>query len=402
MAKISFETLSFEENEDTIAVTFLKIFCFDTQNDALEAIGEFRISKNAIDFKGVSKADAESKLNILLAKGFTNLRSRLNGKRAIYVHKLSGIPLIGNIAFGIVDRNTSIIEVKPITACNLKCIYCSVDDEMRPVDFVVEKDYLVDEFRKIANYKKCSLEAHIGGQAEPLYYADLVPLVKGLSSIKHVKEISIDTNGTLLTKKIVDDLANAGMTRFNLSLNAMEQKLAEKIAGKPYNLKKVIEIAEYISKKADLIIAPCWIPGFNDEEMPKLIEFTKRLREKSKNKVMIGIQNFLCYKYGKRPAKQMHWDVFRKKMKALEKKHKIKLLLDFKKDFNIKETKPLPKPFRKGQKVEADIICPGRLKGEKIAVAKERSIIVPNCERTGKVTLKITRAKHNIYYGVCL
>ncbi len=232
MAKISFETLSFEEKEGKVKVTFLKLFYFELPKAQMESIAEFKIEKNTIEFKGISKADAESRLNLLLAKGFSNLKNKINGKQAVYIHQLSGIPLVGSIAFGIVDRNTNIIEVKPITVCNLKCIYCSVDDEMRPVDFVVEKDYMVSELKKILKYKQNnSIEIHIGGQAEPLYYADIIPLVRDLSSIKQVKIISVDTNGTLLTKKSVDSLVKAGMTRFNLSINAISPELAEKLAG---------------------------------------------------------------------------------------------------------------------------------------------------------------------------
>lgn len=403
MAKIEFETIGFKEKEGKIEVTFLKIFSFEITRDVLESIGEFKLWKNSIEFSGVSKTDAESKLNLLLAKGFTNLKNKINQKPTIYVHKLSGIPLIGNIAFGIVDRNTSIIEVKPITVCNLRCVYCSVDESMRLVDFVVEKDYIVDEMKKILNYKKCSnIEIHIGGQGEPLYYDDIVPLVKDLAKLRQVKEISIDTNATLLSKKTADALVKAGMTRFNVSLNAMDQALAEKIAAEPYNLRNVLEITEYISKKADLIIAPVLVPGINEMEMPAIIEFAKKLSQKSKNKVLAGIQNFLCYKYGKKPAKQLAWDKFIKKLEEWEKAHDTRLLLDFKKDFNIEPTKPLPKPFKKGRKIDADIICPGRINGEKIAVSGERSVTLPKCAKSGRVKVKITRTKHNIFYGVCV
>ena len=402
MAKITFETLSFEEKNNKVVATFLRIFYFELEKSELERIGQFRLGKNSIEFRDISKTEAENRLNMLLAGGFANLKNKANNKQAVYVHRFSGIPLVGNVSFGIVDRNTNIIEIKPITVCNLKCIYCSVNDDMRPVDFVVEKDYLVEEFRKIADYKGCSnIEAHIGGQAEPLYYADLVPLVRDLSSIKWVKTISMDTNGTLLSRNAVDELVNAGMTRFNISVNAMDEKLAESVAGRPYNLAKVLEIARYMAKKADIVIAPVWIPGINDMEIPKLVEFAKELQKKSKHRVIIGIQNFLNYRYGRNPVKQMPWEKFEKRLKELEKSHKIRLLLDFKKDFNIEQTKPLPKQFRKGQKIDATIVCPGRLAGEKIAIAGERSITVPKCSRTGTVRLRITRTKHNIYYGVC-
>jgi len=403
MANLSFETLSFQEDKDVITVVFLRIFSFDIPREALSAIGKYSISKKSIFFKGTAQEDAELKFNLLLAKGFENLRNKINNKKAVYVHKGSGIPLVGNVAFGIVDRNTSIIEVKPITVCNLKCIYCSVNDDARPVDFVVEKDYIIEELKKILDYKGCeNIEIHIGGQAEPVYYADLVLLVRDLAEIEQVARISIDTNGTLLSKKLVDDLVEAGMTQFNVSVNSMEPDLAQKIAGQPYSLNNILEIAKYISKKADLIVAPVWMPGVNDNEIPKLIDFAKSLQGKSQNRVILGIQNFLNYRFGRNPVKQMSWDLFRKKLKELEKSCQTKLLLDFKDDFNIRPTKPLPKPFKKGNRIEADIICPGRLAGEKIAAANNRSITLPNCAKTGRQKIKITRSKHNIYYGICL
>lgn len=403
MAKIRFETLSFEDKGETIGVTFLRLFYFELPKELVESIGKVKVGKDSLDFAGIPKEDAESRLNLILAGGFAGLKNKVSGKQAVYVHKKSGIPLVGNIAFGIVDRNTNIIEVKPITACNLKCIYCSVNDDLRPVDFVVEKDYIIEELKKIIDYKGCSsIEIHIGGQAEPLYYADLIPLVRDLSSIKEVREISMDTNCTMLSKGLVDRLAEAGMTRFNLSINAMDAELAEKIAGAPYNLKKVLETAEYIAEKANLIIAPVWVPGINDKEMPRIIEFAKKLMKKSGHKVIIGIQNFLNYRMGRNPVKQMQWEKFEKRMKELEKKHNVKLLLDFKEDFSVRQTKPLPKPFKKGQRIDAEIVCPGRLEGEKIAVAENRSITVPDCAKKGRVKLKITRTKHNIYYGACV
>jgi uncharacterized Fe-S cluster-containing radical SAM superfamily enzyme len=133
--------------------------------------------------------------------------------------------------------------------------------------------------------------------------------------------------------------------------------------------------------------------------MPKFIKLIKELQKKGR--VIPGIQNFLEYRHGKCPVKQMNWDVFRKKLGELEKKHNIKLVLDFKKDFKVHETKKLPKPFKKGQVIKARIMCPGHLKNEMIAAASGRAIPVVNCPAKKEIKLRITRAKHNIFYGVC-
>lgn len=378
----------------------MDIFYFYLDKSLLDKIAPFEINTNTISFKNTSDGRARRKFHFLLEKGFQNLTNRLSHKRAIYIHKNSKIPLIGTNYFGLIDRGTNLIEVKPITSCNLGCIYCSVDEgprSRRKVDFVVEKDYLVEEFKKIVDYKAVNdIDAHINAQGEPFLYKDIISLVEDIAKIKQVKVISIDTNGTLLTKQLVDRLATAGLTRINLSLNALDPKIANIIAGFPYNLKRVMEIAAYIPKKMDLIIAPVWLPGYNDEEMPKLAKFASKIGA-GKNCPKIGIQNFLPYKFGRNPIKAVSIDAFYRTLKKMEEKHHIKLIYDMK-DFNVRPVKELPKPFKKGQIIEAEIAFPGRLKNEMIAIANNRLISIPNCfKEHGLVKVKIKRTKHNIF-----
>ena len=44
--------------------------------------------------------------------------------KIIYVDKNSDIPLFGIDFIGIIDRGTNVIEIKPLTLCNLECKYC--------------------------------------------------------------------------------------------------------------------------------------------------------------------------------------------------------------------------------------------------------------------------------------
>ena len=400
MAELSFKTLSFKQEGNKTRVNFLKIFYFYLDNKLLAKIGKFEVKNNSIIFEGISEKRAERKFNNLLAEGFKKLKNTISGKRTVYVHKNSGIPLIGSNSFGIVDRNTSIIDVRPITNCNLNCIYCSVDSGIsskNQVDFVVEREYLVEEFKKIADFKGCDIEIHLGTQGEPLLYAEIVELIKDLSSIEKVKTISMDTNGTLLTEGLIDKLKDAGLTRLNISLNSMNKKLARKLAGCNYDVEKIKKIAVYASKRIQVAIAPVFLLGFNEDEMENLIEFAKKLRGNRKG-YFIGIQNFLNYRFGRNPCKQLPWDKFYSIMKYLEKKTNTKLLLG-PEDFNIQKTKKLPKPFKKDQIIKAEIVCPGRLKNEMLAAASNRTISVPNCFKKGIVKIKITRTKHNIFMG---
>src|SRR3989338_8922844 len=377
MAELVFKDISFEKGKGNVRVDFLRLFYTYLEESSLKKIAPFEVNKNSITFKNISENAAKRKFDFLLFNSFKHLKNRLNNKKTIYIHQSSGIPLIGTNYFGLVDRGTNIIEVKTITSCNISCVFCSVDEgpkSRRKTDFVVEKDYLVEEFRKIAEFKNSnSLHANINSQGEPTLYADMVELVRDIMSIPGVKTSSIDTNGLLLTKQYVDELAEAGLTRINLSINAMDPQKANHLAGYPYNLAKVMEIARYIPQtKMDLIIVPVWMSGYNDEELPKLAKFAVEIGA-GKNCPPIGIQNMLNYRFGRNPAKEMPFDEFYKKMGELEQQHVIKLIFD-KSAFDVEDLPELPKPFKKGQIIEAEVALPGRIGNEMLAVAKGRLI----------------------------
>src|SRR3989344_3093345 len=181
MAELVFKDLSLEKQEDKLKVNFLKIFYTYMDIKSLEKIAPFEVSKNSITFKNVPENNARRKFEFLLSTAFKNLKNRLNNKSTIYIHQSSGIPLIGTNYFGLVDRGSNIIEVKPLTSCNISCIFCSVDEgptSRRKADFVVEKEYLVSEFRKVVEFKSSgNIDAHINAQGEPPLYADMAGLV---------------------------------------------------------------------------------------------------------------------------------------------------------------------------------------------------------------------------------
>ena len=404
MAKLIFQDIKFHEDNNGVKCIFLKNFFFHISKDELNRLGRWKVTDNVLEIEGKENI-ARRNFNHLLEIKLQELKS-FQGKPTTFIHK-GFLPLIGSLYFGIVDRNTNVIEIRPVTGCNLNCIFCSVDMSKRLREFVVQKDYLVEEFEKLAELKLKTvneIEAHINAQGEPLLYDPLSELIKDISKIKGVKTISIDTNGTLLTKEKVDEFVKAGLTRFNVSLNAFSKETANKISSTNYPLEHVLEMCRYIAKKCDILIASVWLHGINDKDIEEIVKFSLELKEiRNKRKPVqstpfIGIQNFLEYQFGKRPIKQQTWENFYSFLKKLEEKYNTKLILK-KEDFTIKEANVLKKPFKKSQRVEAEIVCEGRFENEKLAKAQERTITIPKCSKSGKVRVKITRDKYNVFYG---
>lgn len=402
MPTLTFETLSFRLAGDVLTVDLLRGFTTSIPQEEVEDIAPFKIvDSHTIEFIGIHQEKAELKFSYLLNKHFDNLKTKLTGNKATYIHRNSGIPLIGNVAFGIVYRNSSIIEIKPVTSCNLDCVYCSISEGLSSTknDFVVEKDYLIEELQKLIEFVDEPVEVHVGVQGEPFMYADIENLFADLEAMDKVHTISIDTNGSLLNKEKLDRLSKFKKLQLNLSLDAIDPDIARTMAGtKSYNINHVKDVIAYASEKMPRqpIVAPVLTQGFNEAEMEKIIVWIKSLPRQP----ILGIQNFLKYKTGRNAGAEIPWEKFYAMLEGLEKKYNIKLRLG-KNDFNIKETKELPKPFQEGDVITATIKCIDRFPHAVIAVAGERNISVPNCEfkREKKITVQIVRDKHNVFVG---
>jgi hypothetical protein len=406
MTKISYEDIKFSKEQGGVKLVFLRAFESHIDKEDLERIGRFDVKDGALEFPGTDEKAVNKRFGQILANSFTKMQSMLTGHRIVYVHRNSGIPLIGSLYFGIVDRGTNIIEVKPITGCNIDCVFCSVDEgksSKKLVDFVVETDYLADGLRRVIEYKQedkqegkrgkeLKIDVFINTHGEPLLYANIVELVRKIREIKQVNIISIITNGTLLTEKLTDELIEAGLNQMNMSINASNEDAAKKLAGtNAYNLGKVMAIAKYVAKKIKLVIAPVWVRGVNDEEITKLISFSKEIGAD------IGIQNYMAHRLGRKVAKQVEWEEFYRQLEVWEKYSGVSLKTT---GHTLYATKPLEKPFKKGDVVKASLVCPGRMNKEMLAVAKGRVISVIDCNKANmSIKVRIVRDKDNVFVG---
>jgi uncharacterized Fe-S cluster-containing radical SAM superfamily enzyme len=314
----------------------------------------------------------------------------------------SEIPLIGTIMFGLIDRGTNLIQVRPTSLCNLNCSYCSVDSgeksKTRISAYIVERKHLVNWLKQVAECKGENLEANIDSVGEVLMYLEIIELVQDIKKIKQINKISMQTNGVLLTKEKINGLEKAGLDSINLSINSLDSELAKELSGCSwYDINKILEIAKEINNsKIELLLAPVYIKGINDNEIIKLIKLAKELGCK------IGIQKYEVYKFGRKieNVKEMSWYKFYDQLKKWENEYKIKLRLG-PLDFGIKRCKKIPKVFNKNDKIRVKIMLQGWMKNQMIGVANNRCITINNCNsKIGDiVNIKIIEDKNELYIG---
>ena len=326
-----------------------------------------------------------------------------------HITEESGIPLIGSLYFGIIDRGTSLLQVRPSCGCNLNCPFCSVDagpaTKTRATSYEVEMEYLLGAVQEIARFKGLGVECHIDSPGEPLMYRRLPELVAALREIEEVTAISVQTNGTLLDEKIIAALESAGLDRINLSLHALDPAIAKELAGVDwFDIEHLMESARAVARsRIDLLIAPVYIPGINDAEIPKLIRFAQEIGA-GKRFPPLGIQKFEHYRYGRSPKgvkAQSWWQFYNRSLRPWEKQFGLKFELHPVRDFGTVRRPFVPLAFDKGEKVTVEIRAPGWIHGEMLGVARNRVVSVYNCEKqAGNVRVKIVSTKHNIYTGM--
>src|SRR3989344_792168 len=98
----------------------------------------------------------------------------------IKINKESDIPLVGTLAFGIIDRATNSLQIRPTTVCNISCTFCSTDagitSKYHKINYEVEKDYLVAYLKEIIKFKGNNIQIMIDSVGEPTTYPNLVEL----------------------------------------------------------------------------------------------------------------------------------------------------------------------------------------------------------------------------------
>ncbi len=328
--------------------------------------------------------------------------NKITGRNLVFITKEAGIPLLGHSAFGIIDRGTNLLQVRCITGCNLNCVFCAVDEgrksKTRKTDYIVDPDYMLEFIPSVVKFKGENVEIHLDGQGEPTLYPYLEYFVERLSKISGVSVISMQSNGVLLNDERISALEKY-MTRINLSLSSLDEKTAKKLHG-TYPLKKVLDVAEMIANsKIDLLIAPVWVPGYNDEEIPKIIEYALEIGA-GKKYPPLGIQKYIPYRYGRKVGKSMSFKEFYTKLAEFEKEYGIKLILK-PEDFGMEKRKRLPNPFKKGETAKGRIVAEGRMIGEMLCVSRGRSVAVLTDRKIGEyVEFEVVRTKDGIIVGV--
>lgn len=172
------------------------------------------------------------------------------------------------------NRPINYLRISVTDRCNFKCLYC-----------VPSSPFSVIAYDKIASYEEilritrlaCELgitKVRITG-GEPFVRKDIFSFLERLCAIESLKDISITTNGSLVTQEKIKKLIALGIKRLNFSLDTLDPVKFARITGRD----RFQQVRDSIFSAHDLGISPVKINtvilrGINDDEIEDLTALT--------------------------------------------------------------------------------------------------------------------------------
>lgn len=170
------------------------------------------------------------------------------------------------------------LRISLIDRCNFQCQYCM--PEGTELDYILQQDLLTyDELLTLlkevfipVGFTRFRLT---GG--EPLLRPDVVDIVRAIASFPETQDLSLTTNGFLLSRK-AQQLYQAGLHRLNISLDSLNPEIFDQIIGHRgrshwsevwEGIKTAYQVG-FNPLKLNVVV----IPGVNDHEILDLAALT--------------------------------------------------------------------------------------------------------------------------------
>ncbi|NOZ29589.1 MAG: GTP 3',8-cyclase MoaA [Chloroflexi bacterium] len=169
-------------------------------------------------------------------------------------------------------RRIHYMRISLTDACNLRCVYCMPEHiRFRPRAELLQDDEILTLVRASAELGVDKIRL-TGG--EPTVRAGVIELVRQIAQVPGIRDLSMTTNGILL-REMAAPLAEAGLTRVNISIDTLDPKRFHHITrwGRLEDVWAGIEAAEAAGLtpvKLNCVVTR----GYNDDEVVDLARLT--------------------------------------------------------------------------------------------------------------------------------
>ena len=175
-------------------------------------------------------------------------------------------------------RQHTYLRISVTDRCNYRCVYCMPSEGL---NWVPREDILTyEEIGRIVEVMADMgiQKVRISG-GEPTLRSDLITLVEHIRRVSGIRDIAMTTNGHTLAK-LAPDLARAGLSRINVSIDAMDPDIFRRLT-RGGSLERVLEgIA--VARQAGITpikLNAVILEGENEDQVEPLIDYASEHAE---------------------------------------------------------------------------------------------------------------------------
>ncbi len=172
------------------------------------------------------------------------------------------------------------LRISVTDRCNFRCPYCMPKEVFGPdYAFLPPEAVLTDDelARIVAVFVRAGVSKLRITGGEPLMRPRIARLVGRLARIAGVQDLSVTTNGWFLAR-LAPELAQAGLQRINVSLDALSDDVFGKMNGRGFTVKRVLDgidaaLTAGLGVKINMVVQR----GVNEDEiLPMARHFRER------------------------------------------------------------------------------------------------------------------------------
>ena len=128
-------------------------------------------------------------------------------------------------------RSPFVVQITPSTFCPFKCNYCIQSSPSMGKRGLLKWDTFLKVCDQIKEFDDKLKQITIAGWGEPLTNKKLPDMIRHIKESDIANEITLVTNGYLLTEKVSLEIINAGLDNMRISLEGMSADKYKEIAG---------------------------------------------------------------------------------------------------------------------------------------------------------------------------
>jgi len=170
------------------------------------------------------------------------------------------------------------LRISVTDRCNFRCVYCMPKNLFGPDHAFLQRAEIlsfeeIERTVRLFSILGVSKIRITGG--EPLIRRDLEKLIEKISKINGIEDISLTTNGALLTHQKATSLVSAGLNRITLSLDALEDESFKKINDVKFPVSRVLDAIETAKTaglnpiKVNMVV----INGINVDQILPMVDY---------------------------------------------------------------------------------------------------------------------------------